>query len=237
MSQLAFSSSRPSLSLLSRPAPFPAPTARHCLLAEIMARRVTAFNVNMILPPPVPAVKALVQLKEAWGMWAGNSNATTACSAWTGITCSPNGLVTALDSKLFPELDPPLSGAIPASISSLAALQYLDLTYIDLVGPIPSLATLTSLTHLTIGLDGSKLTGTLDGLAWLSSLTNLQTLHAFRITPATHAEVPCSYCTTTVASRMPYCPPTTRGLEYLAAFTGDLSSLHILSHLKDLQTL
>ncbi|CAI5534953.1 unnamed protein product, partial [Closterium sp. Naga37s-1] len=51
-----------------------------------------------------------------------------------------------------------------------------DLTYIDLVGPIPSLATLTSLTYLTIGLDGSKLTGTLDGLAWLSSLTNLQTL-------------------------------------------------------------
>ncbi|CAI5534954.1 unnamed protein product, partial [Closterium sp. Naga37s-1] len=41
-------------------------------------------------------LKALVQLKEAWGMWAGNSNATTACSAWTGVTCSPKGLVTAL---------------------------------------------------------------------------------------------------------------------------------------------
>ncbi|CAI5466218.1 unnamed protein product, partial [Closterium sp. Yama58-4] len=52
-----------------------------------------------------------------------------------------------------------------------------DLTYLDLVGPIPSLATLTDLTHLAIvaGLDSSP-TGTLEGLAWLSSLTNLQTL-------------------------------------------------------------
>ncbi|CAI5462040.1 unnamed protein product [Closterium sp. Yama58-4] len=121
-------------------------------------------------------LKALVQLKEAWGMWAGNSNATTACSAWTGVTCSPNGLVTGLDAKLFSDADPLPSGAIPASITTLATLQYLDLTYIDFVGPIPSLASLTGLTYLAIGVDGSRLTGTLDGLAWLSSLTNLQTL-------------------------------------------------------------
>ncbi|CAI5505047.1 unnamed protein product, partial [Closterium sp. Naga37s-1] len=221
------------------------------------------FNVNRLLSLLVPvAVKALVQLKEAWGMWAGNSNATTACSAWTGVTCSPKGLVVALDAKLFSDADPPPSGAIPASITSLATLQYLsvtihppspstafilhapcpssvchsqpsiacsfafnplprpfpaptsDLTYIDLVGSIPSLATLTSLTHLyvllshgsrpgAIGVDGSRLAGSLEGLAWLSSLTNLKTL----------------------------------GLEYLAAFTGDFSSLHILSHLGSLEKL
>ncbi|CAI5521212.1 unnamed protein product, partial [Closterium sp. Naga37s-1] len=69
------------------------------------------------------------------------------------------------------------SASIPASITSLATLHYLDLTNFDLVGPIPSLASLTGLTHLAIGpLDGSRLTGTVDGLARLSSLTNLQTL-------------------------------------------------------------
>ncbi|CAI5990180.1 unnamed protein product [Closterium sp. NIES-65] len=95
---------------------------------------------------------ALLQLQEAWGAWAGNSNATTACSAWAGVTCSPNGAVVAVDAKLFSEVDPPPSGAIPASITSLATLQYLDLTYIDLVGSIPSLATLTRLTHLYVPL-------------------------------------------------------------------------------------
>ncbi|CAI5498643.1 unnamed protein product, partial [Closterium sp. Naga37s-1] len=80
------------------------------------------------------------------------------------------------DAKQLSEVDPPPSGAIPASITNLATLQYLDLTYIDLVGSIPSLATLTRLTHLAIGVAGSRLTGSLDGLAWLSSLTNLQTL-------------------------------------------------------------
>ncbi|CAI5938398.1 unnamed protein product [Closterium sp. NIES-65] len=46
--------------------------------------------------PVVPAVKVLLQLKEAWGIWASNSNATTVCAAWDGVTCSPKGLVVAL---------------------------------------------------------------------------------------------------------------------------------------------
>ncbi|CAI5480184.1 unnamed protein product [Closterium sp. Yama58-4] len=171
-----------------------------------------AGYVNLLLSPRCKeAVRALVQLQEAWGAWAGNSNATTACSAWAGVTCSPNGLVLALDAKQFSEVDPPPSGTIPASITSLATLQYLDLTYIDLVGSIPSLASLTRLTHLAIGVAGSRLTGTLDGLAWLSSLTNLQSLYAL---PARH-------------------PANT----YLEAFTGDLSSLHIVSHMRNLQQL
>ncbi|CAI6012426.1 unnamed protein product [Closterium sp. NIES-65] len=45
------------------------------------------------------------------------------------------------------------SAAIPTSITNLAALQY-----------------------LAMGADGSQLTGTYEGLAWLSSLSNLQSL-------------------------------------------------------------
>ncbi|CAI5497542.1 unnamed protein product, partial [Closterium sp. Naga37s-1] len=52
------------------------------------------------------------------------------------------------DAKLIPESDPPPSGTIPAAITTLANLQYLDLSYLDLVGSIPSLAPLTALTHL-----------------------------------------------------------------------------------------
>ncbi|CAI5503860.1 unnamed protein product, partial [Closterium sp. Naga37s-1] len=69
--------------------------------------------------------KVLVQLKQAWGIWAGNSNATTACYAWTGVTCSPQGLVVSLIAKPVNEADPTPSGSIPASITSLATLQNL----------------------------------------------------------------------------------------------------------------
>ncbi|CAI6011421.1 unnamed protein product [Closterium sp. NIES-65] len=92
---------------------------------------------------------ALLQLQQAWGAWAGNSNASTVCSAWAGVTCSPKGLVVALDTRALP-IDPPPSGSIPASITNLATLQYLDLSYVDLEGPIPSLASLTRLTHLYV---------------------------------------------------------------------------------------
>ncbi|CAI5520922.1 unnamed protein product, partial [Closterium sp. Naga37s-1] len=52
-----------------------------------------------------------------------------------------------------------------------------DLTNVNLFGPLPSLASLTGLTHLAIFMDGDiSHAGTLEGLAWLSSLTNLQTL-------------------------------------------------------------
>ncbi|CAI5991721.1 unnamed protein product, partial [Closterium sp. NIES-65] len=124
--------------------------------------------------------KVLLQLKEAWGgVWANNSNATTACSEWTGVTCSPKGLVVSLDSSLVrPDRNFP-SPSIPASITGLSTLQLLDLTSLNLFGPIPSLASLTGLMHLAIAMDGGNgisHAGTLEGLAWLSSLTNLQTL-------------------------------------------------------------
>ncbi|CAI7820567.1 unnamed protein product [Closterium sp. NIES-54] len=77
------------------------------------------------------------------------------------------------------------SAAIPDSITNLAALQYLDLTNDQLAGPIPSLASLTSLTLLAMGADGSQLTGTIEGLAWLSSLSNLHTLNLFGLSEFT----------------------------------------------------
>ncbi|CAI5463038.1 unnamed protein product, partial [Closterium sp. Yama58-4] len=145
-------------------------------------------------------LSAVVQVQQAWGAWAGNSNATTACSAWPGVTCSPDGLIVALDSKAV-SVDG--STAMPDSITNLSALQYLDLTNDQLAGPIPSLASLTALTLLAMGADGSQLSGTLEGLTWLSSLSNLHTLK----------------------------------LVGLADFTGDLSSLHVLSHMGKLQSL
>ncbi|CAI5498484.1 unnamed protein product [Closterium sp. Naga37s-1] len=88
-----------------------------------------AHLISPPFPPPlferslrICAVSAIVQVQAAWGAWAG-SNDTTACSAWPGVTCSPNGLVIALDSKAV-AVDG--SAAIPASITNLAALQYLS---------------------------------------------------------------------------------------------------------------
>ncbi|CAI5502229.1 unnamed protein product, partial [Closterium sp. Naga37s-1] len=127
---------------------------------------------------------ALLHLQQTWGAWAGNSNASIACSAWAGVTCSPKGLVVSLDTKALP-LDPPPSGAIPSSITNLATLQYLDLSYIDLEGPIPPLHSLSRLTHLYIGADGCRLTGTLDGLSWISSLPRLHTLGLFDLSMLT----------------------------------------------------
>ncbi|GJP55208.1 hypothetical protein CLOM_g14182 [Closterium sp. NIES-68] len=121
-------------------------------------------------------LSALVQLNKAWGAWGTNGNASTACAAWMGVTCSPKGLVVGLDSNEFPLSNSSYTGAMPAAITTLATLQHLDLTDIDLVGTMPSLASLTSLTRLALGMDGNKVTGTMDGLAWLSSLSNLQTL-------------------------------------------------------------
>ncbi|CAI6002940.1 unnamed protein product [Closterium sp. NIES-65] len=118
---------------------------------------VTAATAAAVAERPVALgasqLRALVQLQEAWRAWAGNSNATTACSAWAGVTCSPNGAVVALDSKAF-TMDPPPTGTIPAAITDLAALQY-----------------------LALGADGCLLTGTVDDLSWLSSLSALHTLH------------------------------------------------------------
>ncbi|CAI5502189.1 unnamed protein product, partial [Closterium sp. Naga37s-1] len=99
-----------------RPVPPIAPSPRHL--------HGPFLPIIILIPIPmhlggVRAVRALVQLQEAWGgAWAGNSNATTACSAWAGVTCSPNGAAFTMD--------PPPTGTIPAAITDLVALQYLS---------------------------------------------------------------------------------------------------------------
>ncbi|CAI5502231.1 unnamed protein product [Closterium sp. Naga37s-1] len=127
-----------------------------------------------------PHLAALLQLQQAWGAWAGNSNASTACSAWAGITCNPKGLVVALDTKAFP-LDPPLSGAIPAFITNLATLQYLDLSYVNLEGTIPSLASLTRLTHLYVSFSHSLHPSPLPRYALSLHPFSLLSLHPFSL--------------------------------------------------------
>ncbi|CAI5979258.1 unnamed protein product [Closterium sp. NIES-64] len=137
--------------------PFP-PSPRSPHLPVPLIARSPHHLHDLFLPIPIPMhlgsvreVHALLQLQEAWvGTWAGNSNATTACSAWAGVTCSPNGAVLALDSNAF-AMDPPPTGTIPAAITDLTTLRYLDLTYgINLEGPMPSLSPLTHLTHLYV---------------------------------------------------------------------------------------
>ncbi|CAI5509336.1 unnamed protein product [Closterium sp. Naga37s-1] len=126
----------------------------------------------------VEAVSVLVELNKAWGMWPKNTNATTACTAWPGVHCTPRGFVVALTLNEAVDPGPPPGGVIPPSITRLSALQHLDLTYgIYLKGPLPSLAALTRLTYLALGEDSvCKLTGTYGDLTWLSTLSNLQTL-------------------------------------------------------------
>ncbi|GJP30110.1 hypothetical protein CLOM_g22344, partial [Closterium sp. NIES-68] len=165
---------------LARPAAAAARArARRSLLKRVDATVQAAASAAAAGPAVLleaSQLSALVQLNKAWRAWGKNGNASTACAAWKGVTCSPKGLVVGLDSNEFPQSDSSPTGAMPAAITTLATLQNLDLTNVDLVGTIPSLASLTSLTHLALGYDGNTVTGTLEGLAWLSSLSNLQTL-------------------------------------------------------------
>ncbi|CAI5990165.1 unnamed protein product [Closterium sp. NIES-65] len=139
--------------------PFPpSPCSPHLPVPLIAHSPHHLHDPFLPIPIPIPmhlggvrAVRALLQLQEALvGAWVGNSNATTACSAWAGVTCSPNGAVLALDSNAF-AMDPPPTGTIPAAITDLTTLRYLDVTYgINLEGPMPSLSPLTCLTHLYV---------------------------------------------------------------------------------------
>ncbi|CAI5498279.1 unnamed protein product [Closterium sp. Naga37s-1] len=118
-------------------------------------------------------VSALVQLNEAWGgTWPGNTNATTACRQWAGVTCNPAGYVTAL------QLDPSLvvNGSIPSALVQLSLLRTLDLHTFFLNGTFPAtIGALTRLTYLDLG-ELVAVTGPFANLTWLSSLTSLRYL-------------------------------------------------------------
>ncbi|CAI5498454.1 unnamed protein product [Closterium sp. Naga37s-1] len=141
------------------------------------------------------------------------------------------------------------SAAIPASITNLAALQYLDLTNDKLMGHVPSLASLSRLTLLAMGADGSQLTGTYEGLAWLSSLSNLQSLYALHTaTPSSQFTRPDNLLALIVPWTLSSLTNATgeipREIRYLTALTTlDLSFLRALefpawvTHLYNLQYL
>ncbi|CAI5509870.1 unnamed protein product [Closterium sp. Naga37s-1] len=158
---------------------FDAAYTRHCFpWIDLLIRH---DSCGIVCPPTLfpfaesGAVSVLVELNEAWGAWPKNNNATIACAAWPGVSCSPRGFVVAIDFGAVSDSEP--GGVVPASITRLSNLQFLDLTWgITLKGTLPSLATLTSLTYLALGADGCELTGTLDDLSWLTTLSNLHTL-------------------------------------------------------------
>ena len=96
-------------------------------------------------------------------------------ASWPGVTVS-GGRVTKLtlrgDYRRQPGERSGLAGTIPARLGALTGLTHLQLDNNDLTGPVPSLETLISLTHLW--LDHNRLTGTIP--SWLGSLTTLRQL-------------------------------------------------------------
>ncbi|GJP54662.1 hypothetical protein CLOM_g13723 [Closterium sp. NIES-68] len=70
-----------------------------------------------------------------------------------------------------------ISGALPLTLSALPALSYLDVSATSISDSLPStLSRLSLLTYLNVG--AWNITGRVEDLSWLSSLTNLHTLHA-----------------------------------------------------------
>ncbi|GJP71417.1 hypothetical protein CLOP_g2247 [Closterium sp. NIES-67] len=68
-----------------------------------------------------------------------------------------------------------ISGALPLTLSALPALSYLDVSATSISDSLPStLSRLSLLTYLNVG--AWNITGRVEDLSWLSSLTNLHTL-------------------------------------------------------------
>ncbi|CAI7923499.1 unnamed protein product, partial [Closterium sp. NIES-54] len=157
------------LSFPIHPPPLGALIMRACMRVSAYSH---AFTVCACMHVCLLVCMSLVQLNEAWGgTWPGNTNATTACRQWAGVTCNPTGYVTAL------QLDPSLvvNGSIPSAlvqlsllrtlnlsrqrdlngtmeyIPALSNLQILDLRYSQFYGPIPeAIGNLAALSHLDL---------------------------------------------------------------------------------------
>ncbi|GJP62717.1 hypothetical protein CLOP_g19746 [Closterium sp. NIES-67] len=139
-------------------------------LRKVGGGRANAGRANVKLAES--QVSALVQLNAAWGgTWPGNSNATTACRQWAGVTCNAAGYVTALQLHYMQVVN----GSIPSALVQLSLLrtlnlskqaalnstlefippltnlQVLDLRYANFYGPIPeAIGNLTALSHLDL---------------------------------------------------------------------------------------
>ncbi|CAI5970715.1 unnamed protein product [Closterium sp. NIES-64] len=118
-------------------------------------------------------VRVLVELNAALHGWSGNSRLSRHCSQWAGVTCNHRGLVTAIDLSTASVL-----GSLPSSLSRLAHLTYLNIGSANITGIVEGLSWISSLTNLNalVMAGVSSMEGDLSALTFLTSLKALQSL-------------------------------------------------------------
>ena len=174
----------------SYPWTLPGSPSTDCLVRVSDAAAPSIFDVSDAVFSIIPAIpaserQALINFYNATAgdLWSDNHGWKTPPLAldgfampgteetWAGVMVA-NSTVTQLN-LIYNNL----SGTIPASISDLEGLQYLDLSGNSLTGSIPpELGSLTNLSSLS--LYSNQLSGSIPGE--ISSLTNLQTLMLFQ---------------------------------------------------------
>ena len=174
----------------SYPWTIPGSPSTDCLVRVSHAAAPSIFDVSdaaFSIIPTIPASErqALIDFYDATAgdLWSDNHGWKTPPLAldgfampgteetWAGVMVA-NSTVTQLN-LIYNNL----SGTIPASISDLEGLQYLDLSGNNLTGSIPpELGSLTNLSYLS--LYSNQLSGSIP--SEIGSLTNLQTLMLFQ---------------------------------------------------------
>ena len=146
-----------------------APRACRSLTALLLAASALPAAAALA-PAEVAVLHALYNSTNGVGWtnktnWMNGGDPCAAGAPWEGITCNAAGdRVTVI--SLFSQN---LTGTLPASLSSLTALQRLDVSHNSLTGPMPNLSPLTELRSVFV--DNNQLTGTIPSL---SGLTNLR---------------------------------------------------------------
>ncbi len=110
--------------------------------------------------------------------WVNNTNWNTAAplNTWYGVSTDINGCVIEVDlnDTNTPAGGNGVSGTLPDELGNLLKLQFLDLTFQDISGPLP--ATLGNLGDLIwMEFDGNRITGTIPGT--FGYLSNLELLN------------------------------------------------------------
>ncbi|GJP32886.1 hypothetical protein CLOM_g17478 [Closterium sp. NIES-68] len=150
------------------PPPKPASAAMQRAWLALAALSFVIF-VSSCHAQPINASQAvfLSDCQKAWGKTMEGWTLRADCGSADGLFCDASGMITAIHL-----INRKLTGSIPAGIGSLAALEYLDLSYNSLTGPIPN--SITSLNRLSSFLCDNQLTGSIP--AGFENLTSLQYL-------------------------------------------------------------